>query len=178
MLARKKSAHLNSSCGMVVFSYRSAAGLFAPNEALRGGAGHSAAVRPLRARASGCRLTINCECPLATTVKVRVMHRNIVFLLTTLVCSVWPAFNAAPEEPAMTMTLTSSAFRQGGEIPARHTCQGGDVSPPLEWSGVPSNGKSLALIVDDPDAPDPAAPKTIWVHWVLYNIPPGANRPG
>ncbi len=103
------------------------------------------------------------------------MRRNIVLLLTTLVCSVWPAFNAAREEPAMTMTLTSSAFRQGGEIPARHTCQGGDVSPPLEWSGVPSNGKSLALIVDDPDAPDPAAPETTWVHWVLYNIPPAAN---
>ena len=55
----------------------------------------------------------------------------------------------------MTLTLTSQAFRQNGEIPAQHTCQGADVSPPLEWSGVPANTKSLALIVDDPDAPDP-----------------------
>ena len=75
----------------------------------------------------------------------------------------------------MTLTLTSQAFRQGGEIPAQHTCEGADVSPPLAWSGVPANAKSLALIVDDPDAPDPAAPKMTWVHWVLYNIPPTAT---
>ena len=74
----------------------------------------------------------------------------------------------------MTLTLTSQAFRQNGEIPPQHTCQGADVSPPLAWSGVPANTKSLALIVDDPDAPDPAAPKMTWVHWVLYNIPPTA----
>jgi Raf kinase inhibitor-like YbhB/YbcL family protein len=53
---------------------------------------------------------------------------------------------------------------------------GADVSPPLAWSGVPANAKSLVLIVDDPDAPDPAAPRTTWVHWVLYNIP--ATAPG
>lgn len=82
----------------------------------------------------------------------------------------------AAEERTMTMTLTSPAFRQNGEIPAQYTCQGADVSPPLEWSGVPANTKSLALIVDDPDAPDPAAPKLTWVHWVLYNIPPTATR--
>jgi len=75
----------------------------------------------------------------------------------------------------MTMILTSQAFQQGGDIPTRHTCQGGDVSPPLAWSGVPSNAKSLALIVDDPDAPDPAAPRITWVHWVLYNIAPDAH---
>jgi Raf kinase inhibitor-like YbhB/YbcL family protein len=75
----------------------------------------------------------------------------------------------------MTMTVTSPAFQDGGEIPTRHTCQGADVSPPLAWSDVPSNAKSLALIVDDPDAPDPAAPRTTWVHWVLYNMPPGVN---
>jgi hypothetical protein len=80
------------------------------------------------------------------------------------------------QERAMTLTLTSQAFRQNGEIPAQHTCQGADVSPPLEWSGVPANTKSLALIVEDPDAPDPAAPKMTWVHWVLYNIPPTATR--
>lgn len=73
----------------------------------------------------------------------------------------------------MTMHLTSSAFAHQGEIPARYTCDGDDISPPLAWSGVPAGAKSLALIVDDPDAPDPRAPKMTWVHWVLYNLPPG-----
>ena len=72
-------------------------------------------------------------------------------------------------------TITSSAFSQNGEIPAKCTCDGKDVSPPLAWSGLPAGTKSLALIVDDPDAPDPAAPKMTWVHWVLYNIPPEAT---
>ena len=72
------------------------------------------------------------------------------------------------------MNLTSPAFEAGGDIPAIHTCDGSDLSPPLAWSGVPPQAKSLVLIVDDPDAPDPAAPKRIWVHWVLYNIPPDA----
>lgn len=71
----------------------------------------------------------------------------------------------------MTLKLTSIAFAHGGEIPQKYTCEGQDISPPLAWSGVPANAKSLALIVDDPDAPDPAAPKMTWVHWVLYNIP-------
>jgi Raf kinase inhibitor-like YbhB/YbcL family protein len=75
----------------------------------------------------------------------------------------------------MTFTLTSAAFAPGGEIPAKYTCEGQDMSPPLAWSGVPSSTKSLALIVDDPDAPDPAAPRMTWVHWVLYNIPPSAT---
>jgi len=71
--------------------------------------------------------------------------------------------------------LESSAFEAGGEIPARHTCEGDDVSVPLSWSGLPEGTKSLALVVDDPDAPDPSAPKTVWVHWVLYDIPPDAG---
>jgi len=56
--------------------------------------------------------------------------------------------------------------------PSKYTCEGQDVSPPLAWEGVPNGTKSLALIIDDPDAPDPKAPKTVWVHWVVYNIPP------
>ncbi len=72
----------------------------------------------------------------------------------------------------MALTLTSPDFAPGGSIPARFTCQGDDVSPALAWSGVPAGTKSLALIVDDPDAPDPKAPKTTWVHWVLYGLPP------
>jgi hypothetical protein len=71
----------------------------------------------------------------------------------------------------MSLDLTSSAFEPGGEIPKPHTCDGKDVSPPLAWSGAPAGTRSLALIVDDPDAPDPAAPKLVWVHWVLYNLP-------
>ena len=75
----------------------------------------------------------------------------------------------------MALALTSSAFTPNGAIPKQYTCQGSDISVPLTWSGLPAATKSLALIVDDPDAPDPAAPKLTWVHWVLYNIPPGAT---
>jgi Raf kinase inhibitor-like YbhB/YbcL family protein len=75
----------------------------------------------------------------------------------------------------MPLTLTSPAFRHMAEIPRRFTCDGPDVSPPLAWRGVPAGTAGLALIVDDPDAPDPAAPKMIWVHWVLYDIPPSTT---
>jgi len=75
----------------------------------------------------------------------------------------------------MTLTLTSPAFSDGGAIPAKYTCDGQNLSPPLAWSGVPPDAKSLVLVVDDPDAPDPAAPKMTWVHWVLYNIPADAR---
>ncbi len=71
----------------------------------------------------------------------------------------------------MPLTLVSSAFAANGEIPACHTCEGEDVSPPLAWSGAPQGTRSFALIVDDPDAPDPKAPKMTWVHWVVYNLP-------
>lgn len=69
------------------------------------------------------------------------------------------------------MQLTSPAFSANGDIPGRHTCDGENVSPPLSWSGLPEGTRSLALVVDDPDAPDPAAPRMVWVHWVLYNLP-------
>jgi hypothetical protein len=75
----------------------------------------------------------------------------------------------------MTLSLTSAAFSDGAAIPAKYTCEGADISPPLSWSGVPGGTKSLVLIVDDPDAPDPQAPRTTWVHWVLYNLPPATN---
>src|SRR5439155_662735 len=71
--------------------------------------------------------------------------------------------------------ISSSAFKPNGAIPARHTCDGEDVSPPLAWTGIPAGTRSLVLIVDDPDAPDPAAPKMTWVHWVLYDLPPAAT---
>ncbi len=69
------------------------------------------------------------------------------------------------------MNITSSAFAHQQPIPRLYTCEGRNISPPLAWSGVPPNAKSLVLIVDDPDAPDPAAPKMTYVHWVLYNLP-------
>ncbi len=75
----------------------------------------------------------------------------------------------------MGLTITSSVFAEGGDIPSKYTCQGEDMSPALSWFSVPDGARSLALIVDDPDAPDPAAPKMTYVHWVLYNIPTGAS---
>ena len=75
----------------------------------------------------------------------------------------------------MSLNLTSTAFAPNGSIPARYTCEGDDTSPPLSWAGAPSGTKSVALIVDDPDAPDPAKPKRVYVHWVVYNIPATAT---
>jgi hypothetical protein len=70
------------------------------------------------------------------------------------------------------MKITSTAFADNGEIPTLHTCEGRDVAPPLQFSGIPAGARSLALIVDDPDAPDPAAPRMTWVHWVVYDLAP------
>ena len=71
----------------------------------------------------------------------------------------------------MAMKIESEAFQDGEAIPRPFTCEGQDESPPLAWSGVPADARSLVLIVDDPDAPDPKAPKMTWVHWVLFNLP-------
>ena len=75
----------------------------------------------------------------------------------------------------MSFSITSTAFEAGQEIPAQYTCDGKDIPPPLQWTGAPTGTQSLVLIVDDPDAPDPEAPKMIWVHWVLYNLPPDSS---
>jgi Raf kinase inhibitor-like YbhB/YbcL family protein len=72
--------------------------------------------------------------------------------------------------------LRSSAFDDGDQIPSRYTCEGEDISPPLSWSRPPAGTRSLALIVDDPDAPDPKAPRMTWVHWVVYGLPPTAGE--
>ena len=71
----------------------------------------------------------------------------------------------------MSLVLTSTAFANGGIIPRRHTCEGEDISPDLAWSGVPAGCQSLVLLIDDPDAPDPQAPRMVWDHWLLYNLP-------
>src|SRR5215212_7134702 len=81
-------------------------------------------------------------------------------------------------EVAMTLELSSPAFAHDEPIPERYTCDGANVSPPLMWSGVPDDTISLALIVDDPDAPDPKAPTHTYVHWVLYDIPPTTTALG
>ncbi len=71
----------------------------------------------------------------------------------------------------MSFTLVSPSFEHQGDMPVRFTCEGADVSPALKWSGLPQGTRTLALIVDDPDAPDPKNPRMTWVHWILYNIP-------
>ncbi len=72
----------------------------------------------------------------------------------------------------MTLALTSPAFAHRADMPRVHTCQGEDTSPPLRIAGVPKGAKSLVLTMDDPDAPDPKAPKLVWDHWVVFDIPP------
>jgi Raf kinase inhibitor-like YbhB/YbcL family protein len=96
-------------------------------------------------------------------------------VLVLSVGAVIAAAGLAGGEAPMQFALVSSAFSHQGSIPKRYTCEGGDISPPLAWSGVPEGTKSFALIVDDPDAPDPKAPRMTWVHWVLYNLPATAQ---
>jgi Raf kinase inhibitor-like YbhB/YbcL family protein len=73
-------------------------------------------------------------------------------------------------EAPMTMQLSSPAFAAGEVIPQKYTCDGNNISPPLEWNGVPENARSLVLIVDDPDAP-----RGTWSHWVVANIDPSTT---
>lgn len=76
----------------------------------------------------------------------------------------------------MSFRISSPAFENEAEIPVRHTCEGQNVSPALEWSGAPAGAVTLALLIEDPDAPDPDAPRRTWTHWVLYDIPASAHR--
>jgi hypothetical protein len=69
------------------------------------------------------------------------------------------------------LNLSSTAFGANAPIPPKYTCEGANVSPPLAWSGAPATARSFALIVEDPDAPDPAKPTRVVTHWVAYNIP-------
>ena len=92
---------------------------------------------------------------------LRLAHQTVKILLLLLLFTDIFAFGGEP------MKLTSSAFREGGPIPTSYTCDGEDISPPLAWENVPENTQSLALMMDDPDAPG----KT-WVHWVLFNLRP------
>lgn len=102
----------------------------------------------------------------------RIPSSRALFLTMAAVVLTACGGRSADREAVMTLKLESPAFAPGAAIPVRYTCDGEDVSPPLCWSGVPSGARSLALVVDDPDAPDPAKPQRTWVHWVVYNLPP------
>jgi len=91
------------------------------------------------------------------------MHRPLLRCLALLAL---PVAARTMQEVPMAFTLSSSSFQEGAPIPAKHTCDGADVSPPLAWSGAPSGAAGFALIMDDPDAP-----AGTWVHWVLYDLP-------
>ena len=98
-----------------------------------------------------------------------------MFLAVTILCCVFSApLSSLPGAEAArkgTMQLTSTAFAEGSSIPVRFTCDGENVSPPLKWTGTPPGAKSLALIVDDPDAP-----MGVWVHWVVYDLAPASTE--
>ena len=97
----------------------------------------------------------------------------LVFLPAT--STALDAHSQVGKESVMPLTIQSPAFQPNGNIPRLHTCEGNDVSPPLQWQGEPANTKTFAFVVDDPDAPDPKAPKMTWVHWVAYNLPPSTH---
>lgn len=109
--------------------------------------------------------------PVITELRNQRAARILGMVLFMIGCCSY-TMNVMHAEDNMTLALQSAAFADGEEIPTIYTCEGQDISPPLAWSGVPEHARSLVLIVDDPDAPDPAAPRMTWVHWVLYNIPP------
>lgn len=98
----------------------------------------------------------------------RYAPRMLRAVLAALLLALPPGAGAAFE-------LESPAFGDGEPIPRRFTCQGAEVSPPLVWKDPPEGTRSFALVVDDPDAPDPANPQRTWVHWVLYDLPADAR---
>ncbi len=95
-----------------------------------------------------------------------------LFSILLITNTTFAASHQKKEVGKMNFEITSPAFPPNGEIPVIYTCDGKDISPPLEWTGIPPGTKSLVLIVEDPDAPDPRAPRMVWTHWVLYDIPP------
>jgi len=94
---------------------------------------------------------------------------------TTSAPSVAPTTNDGASDPASSverkLELSSSAFAPGAALPKKYSCEGDNVSPPLTWASAPPGTKSFALIVKDPDAPDPAAPQRVVTHWLVYNLP-------
>jgi Raf kinase inhibitor-like YbhB/YbcL family protein len=104
----------------------------------------------------------------------RPVHPSVLMLLVLLsICVGCKQSSEAMQsgESSMPIEITSTAFEQGMSIPSQYTGDGADQSPPLRWSELPSGTKSIALICDDPDAP-----RGTWVHWVLFNLPPGTRE--
>lgn len=97
------------------------------------------------------------------------MKRRSFIIIQIVLISLMVSAHAEEVNPIM--KLTSPSFENQGEILKKYTCDGEDIPPALTWSNVPEGTKSFVLIVDDPDAPDPANPRMTWVHWVIYNIP-------
>jgi len=102
----------------------------------------------------------------AIILNMEVNKLAVMIGLTTMIA----ATDSGGGEP-INMRITSPAFAESEAIPEKYTCEGRDISPPLVFTDIPEATKSLVLIVDDPDAPDPAAPKMTWVHWLLFNLP-------
>lgn len=102
--------------------------------------------------------------------------RKILFFTVILGALVNPVFSKKKEAKVAGFVLKSHDFTQNGKIPREFTCDGQDISPELHWENPPEGTQAFALIVDDPDAPDPKAPKMTWVHWVLYDIPKEINQ--
>jgi len=96
--------------------------------------------------------------------------KKSVYIFTQIIL-VFLIVSSNAQEVKKIMKLTSPNFENQSDMPRKYTCDGADTSPALAWSNIPEGTKSIALIVDDPDAPDPANPRMTWVHWVLYNIP-------
>ena len=113
--------------------------------------------------------------PLERTFSGRRIMKKICFILAPFVLFSIMTFTNTQEGVSQTMKLISQNFVNQGAIPKKYTCDGKDISPALKWTDAPEETKSFALIMDDPDAPDPAAPKMTWVHWVLYNLPSTAD---
>jgi Raf kinase inhibitor-like YbhB/YbcL family protein len=97
------------------------------------------------------------------------MRRKVALLTSFLFCfSLWASREIFAQEKggAMSLQISSAAFSPGGTVPRKFTCDGRDVSPQLKWNDPPANTQSVALIMDDPDAP-----AGTWAHWVIYDLP-------
>lgn len=97
------------------------------------------------------------------------MYQKVVVCVIAVLIMICPLAVSAELKGGKEMKINvgSAAFTEGGMIPRQYTCDGADISPPLSWSTLPEGTKSIAIIVDDPDAP-----AGTWVHWLLYNLPP------
>jgi Raf kinase inhibitor-like YbhB/YbcL family protein len=101
----------------------------------------------------------------------RMMAWSATALLGGWIAGCGAGHGESAKEKPMSIEITSAAFAEGQPVPAKYTCQGRNLSPPLKWTGAPANTKSFALIADDPDAP-----VGDWVHWVLFNLTPATTE--